>query len=181
MLSSSVHIDIQIYIEHQFKILDWIPQFHIPFFWVIWENRLLSSDLSVCEKMTQIHDMINHMTWKTYKCEFIIVPQLYGAVVTRSCDVAAIIGVRTACQMIKSNLREEWMNSWALETKGRRMYSHMTKPNREDPINKLQREVQFIIFRLRTRHIPFNSHLKRINNNINIHIVSVKTQCFNIS
>ena len=73
------------------------------------------------------------------------------------------VSYQTACQMIKSNLREEWMNSWALETKGRHMYSHMTKPNRKDPINKLQREDQSIIFRLRTRHIPLNSHLKRIN------------------
>ena len=39
----------------------------------------------------------------------------------------------------------------------------MTKPNRKDPINKLQREDQSITFRLRTRHIPLNSHLKRIN------------------
>ena len=70
---------------------------------------------------------------------------------------------QTACQMIKSNLHEEWMNSWASQTKGRHMYSHMTKPNRRDPINKLQREDQSIIFRLRTRHIPLNNHLKRIN------------------
>ena len=70
---------------------------------------------------------------------------------------------QTACQMIKSNLQEEWMNSWATQTKGRHMYTHMTKPNRKDPINKLQREDQSIIYRLRTRHIPLNNHLKRIN------------------
>ena len=69
----------------------------------------------------------------------------------------------TTCQMIKSNLREEWMNSWTTGTTGRPMHAHMNKPKHKDPIKKLKREEQTIIFRLRTRHIPLNNHLKRIN------------------
>ena len=69
----------------------------------------------------------------------------------------------TTCQMIKSNLHEKWMNSWAKGTTGRPMYAHMNKPKHKDPIKKLKREDQTIIFRLRTRHVPLNNHLKRIN------------------
>ena len=69
----------------------------------------------------------------------------------------------TTCQMIRSNLHEEWMNSWATGTTGRPMYAHMNKPKHKDPIKKLKREDQTIIFRLRTRHVPLNSHLKRIH------------------
>ena len=39
----------------------------------------------------------------------------------------------------------------------------MNKPKHKNPIKKLKREEQTIIFRLRTRHIPLNNHLKRIN------------------
>ena len=68
----------------------------------------------------------------------------------------------TCRQMIKSNLKEDWMNSWATGMTGRRMYDHMTKPNEKDPINKLRRGDQSIIFQLRTQHLPLNQHLNRI-------------------
>ena len=45
--------------------------------------------------------------------------------------------------MIKSNLKEEWMNDWATGMTGRRVYDHMTKPVRNDPIDKLKRADQF--------------------------------------
>ena len=68
----------------------------------------------------------------------------------------------TCCQMIKSNSKEEWMNNWATGKTGRRMYDHMCKPKKQDPINKLRRKDQSIIFQLRTQHLPLNQHLHRI-------------------
>ena len=72
------------------------------------------------------------------------------------------VNYQTACQMIRSNTKEEWMNTWAASNKGRPMYTHMNRPKRSDPINKLKRGDQSIIFQLRTKHIPLNNHLKRI-------------------
>ena len=53
---------------------------------------------------------------------------------------------QTACQMIKSNLQEEWMNSWATHTKGRHMYSHMTKTKPQRPYQQApkRRPVHYI-------------------------------------
>ena len=68
----------------------------------------------------------------------------------------------TCRQMLKSNLKEEWMNAWASGTTGRRMYDHMNKPMKNDPVNKLRRGDQSVIFQLRTQHIPLNHHLNRI-------------------
>ena len=42
---------------------------------------------------------------------------------------------------------------------GWQMYSYLRKSNRKNPINKFQS----IIFCRRTRHLPLNSHLKRIH------------------
>ena len=72
---------------------------------------------------------------------------------------------QTAQQMIRSNLQEEWLNSWAVNKTGRAMYAHVTKPNRKDPVNSLKRGDQTKIFRLRTRHVPLNHHLNRIKLN----------------
>ena len=72
------------------------------------------------------------------------------------------VSYETAVQIIKSNLQEEWLNSWATNATGRAVFNHMTKPNPKDPINKLQREEQSIIFRLRTGHVQLNNHLNRI-------------------
>ena len=38
----------------------------------------------------------------------------------------------------------------------------MATPNPNDHINTLSREEQVTIFRLRSQHVPLNSHLKRI-------------------
>ena len=72
------------------------------------------------------------------------------------------VNYETAVQIIKSNIQEEWLNDWARNTTGRAMYRHMSKPNPKDLINKLQREEQSIIFRLRTGHVQLNNHLSRI-------------------
>ena len=68
----------------------------------------------------------------------------------------------TCCQMIKSNLKEDWMNAWATGTTGRRVYDHMIKPDKNDPINQLKRADQSIIFQLRSQHLPLNQHLNKI-------------------
>ena len=47
-------------------------------------------------------------------------------------------------------------------TTGRVLFKHMTTPNTNDNFDKLTRKDQATIFRLRTEHIPLNSHLNRI-------------------
>ena len=69
----------------------------------------------------------------------------------------------TTKQIIKSNTKIEWLNSWALCSKGRQMFPYMTTPNTDDPINNLGRRDQSTIFRLRSQHIHLNMHLNRIN------------------
>ena len=39
----------------------------------------------------------------------------------------------TCRQMIRANLKEDWMNLWATGMTGRRMYDHITKSNDNDP------------------------------------------------
>ena len=68
----------------------------------------------------------------------------------------------TARQIIRSNYKEEWLNEWAMGTTGRALFKHMTTPNVKDELDKLTRKDQSTIFRLRTQHIPLNSHLNRI-------------------
>ena len=75
------------------------------------------------------------------------------------------VSLSTAKQMIKSNSKIEWHNSWALCKKGRSIFRHLPKPNRNDSINFLKRKEQVIIFRLRSNHIPLNAHLNRITTN----------------
>ena len=59
--------------------------------------------------------------------------------------------------------REEWMNTWARDTTGRNVYRHMNSIKTNDSIKLLDRKDQTAIFRLRTGHLPLNSHLNRIN------------------
>ena len=73
------------------------------------------------------------------------------------------ISQQTAKMIIKQNYREEWMNQWARGTTGRSVFQHQSQVKRNDPIYNLPRKEQSIIFRLRTQHIPLNSHLNRIN------------------
>ena len=63
---------------------------------------------------------------------------------------------------MQSNVNEEWLNNWQTNTTVRAVYNCMTNPNPKDPINRLQREEQSTIFRLRTGHVQLNSHLNRI-------------------
>ena len=70
--------------------------------------------------------------------------------------------LETAKQIIRCNKKEEWMNDWASSTTGRAIFSHMTTPTPKDNINSLKRCEQTTIFRLRSQHVPLNSHLKRI-------------------
>ena len=72
------------------------------------------------------------------------------------------VAYSTCRQIIKSNSKEEWLNSWSSGKTGRVMYNHMSKPHLKDPINALRRGDQSLIFQLRTQHAPLNSHLNRI-------------------
>ena len=68
----------------------------------------------------------------------------------------------TVCKIIRSNLKEEWLNDWTNNSTGRALYEHMNAPRPKDPINTLRRDEQALIFRLRTKHVPLNNHLNRI-------------------
>ena len=71
----------------------------------------------------------------------------------------------TAKQIIKSNSKTLWHNSWTQCDKGRVMFQYVPKPSRLDPINSLKRKEQVVIFRLRINHIQLNAHLSRITSN----------------
>ena len=71
----------------------------------------------------------------------------------------------TVTKMIRSNIKEEWLTDWSKNSTGRALYEFMDAPKPKDPINSLKRQEQSLIFRLRTGHIPLNSHLHRIKKN----------------
>ena len=68
----------------------------------------------------------------------------------------------TAKQIIRQRKKELWMKDWEECKKGRSIYAFMTAPDSKDNLNKLSRQEQVSIFRLRSRHIQLNGHLKRI-------------------
>ena len=68
----------------------------------------------------------------------------------------------TVKQILRANMKEEWLNGWTLNETGRELFKHMAAPNRADPIGALNRKDQSTIFRLRTQHIALNKHLHRI-------------------
>ena len=70
--------------------------------------------------------------------------------------------MRTAKQIINENMKKVWMTQWAEDDKGRSVFNFMPTPNKNDPINKLRRAQQVVIFRLRSEHIQLNKHLNRI-------------------
>jgi len=70
--------------------------------------------------------------------------------------------IETARQIIKRTKKEIWMREWANSDKGKAIFEFMEKPNKKDEINLLKRPEQVNIFRLRSRHVPLNAHLKRI-------------------
>ena len=72
------------------------------------------------------------------------------------------VSLNTCKQIIKSNTKIEWLNTWAQSDKGRALFQYMTCPNNHDPINSLGRREQVIIFRLRSQHVQLNMHLNRI-------------------
>ena len=74
--------------------------------------------------------------------------------------------LQTAKNMIRRNNREQWLIEWAMGKTGRRVFKHMAAPNPKDALNSLARPEQAIVFRLRTQHIPLNSHLHRIKPDI---------------
>ena len=69
----------------------------------------------------------------------------------------------TSKQIIKENIRSEWLKDWEDNNTGRSLYAFLRAPNQKDPINALGRREQVIIYRLRTQHIQLNAHLNRIN------------------
>ena len=79
------------------------------------------------------------------------------------------VSMDTAKKMIKSNFKEEWMQSWISNNTGRALFQHMNAPKKKDPINLLKRKDQTTIFRLRTTHIPLNGHLSKIKKNHSSH------------
>ena len=70
--------------------------------------------------------------------------------------------MKTVKQIIKQKKRDTWMKQWSESEKGRSIYEHMPAPNKNDNINKLKRQEQVTIFRLRSQHIQLNKHLVRI-------------------
>ena len=72
------------------------------------------------------------------------------------------VSLATTKKILKSNKTIEWHNQWAQSDKGRVMFRYVTKPNKNDPINLLQRKDQVVIFRHRTNHVQLNAHLSRI-------------------
>ena len=64
--------------------------------------------------------------------------------------------------IIKTNLQEEWLNSWAMGTTDWKVYRYMSGPRPKDAVNGLKRHEQSIIFQLRTGHVPLNGYLHRI-------------------
>ena len=73
------------------------------------------------------------------------------------------VSLNTCKQIIKSNTKIEWLNTWASSNKGRAIFPYITQPNIKDPINSLGRKDQVIIFRLRSQHVQLNMHLNKIN------------------
>ena len=69
----------------------------------------------------------------------------------------------TTSQILRNNFKEEWLNRWTAGNTGRAMYAEITKPNKSDPINNLDRQDQCTIFQFRTGHCKLNQHLNRIN------------------
>ena len=55
------------------------------------------------------------------------------------------VSQNTCKQMIRSNMQIEWMCGWAQDKTGRKIFPYMPKPNKNDPINKLNRKQQTII------------------------------------
>ena len=74
----------------------------------------------------------------------------------------APVSYETASRIIKTNLQEEWLNSWAMGPTGRNVYRYMSGPRPKDAVNGLKRHEQSIIFQLRTGHVPLNGYLHRI-------------------
>ena len=68
----------------------------------------------------------------------------------------------SAKQIIRQRKKEIWMKDWEECKKGRSLYAFMPAPDKKDNLNKLSRHEQVSIFRLRSRHIQLNGHLKRI-------------------
>ena len=69
----------------------------------------------------------------------------------------------TVKQILRNNSKEEWIRRWIEGSTGRCVFNEMTKPNSKDPINKMNRADQSLIFQLRTGHSRLNSHINRIN------------------
>ena len=69
----------------------------------------------------------------------------------------------TTKNILKSQTKEEWLNKWATGTTGRALFAERSKPKKNDPINKLYRPDQSLIFQFRTGHAAVNMHLNRLD------------------
>ena len=77
----------------------------------------------------------------------------------KKCQPQKNVTFRTAKQIIRSNLKIEWLNKWAQGTTGRSLYKYLSAPQRNDSTKDLKRKEQTTIFRLRTGHIGLNYHI----------------------
>ena len=69
--------------------------------------------------------------------------------------------MQTVRQIMRNNIKEEWLNRWTAGSTGRAMYREMTAPKKKDSINCLNRRDQCTIFQWRTTHARVNAHLNR--------------------
>ena len=77
-------------------------------------------------------------------------------------QTATSVTINTAKHLINEHLKNAWMKKWADGKTGRKIFEFMPVPNKNDPINKMKRKEQAVIFRLRSEHIQLNKHLNDI-------------------
>ena len=70
--------------------------------------------------------------------------------------------INTANYLNHDKMKNASMKQWAESGKERFVFKFMLAPNKNDPINQLQRAEQDIVFRLIIEHIQLNKHLNRI-------------------
>ena len=77
-------------------------------------------------------------------------------------QTATSVTINTAKHLINEHLKNAWIKKWADGKTGRKIFEFMPVPNKNDPINKMRRKEQAVIFRLRSEHIQLNKHLNDI-------------------
>ena len=73
------------------------------------------------------------------------------------------VSQETVKQILRNNIKEEWLNCWTKGTTDRAVYTEMVKQNPKDNIGQMHRADQCTIFQLRTGHNKLNYHLNKLN------------------